>query len=97
MKDTPFISQDAWDCVVANADNMSKCDVPLSQIEATFDNSAAAAAEAGLGIIDFTQLFCRDEMCPMSIGGIRVYRDSNHMSGTFSFLLSPYLARELNF
>jgi len=97
MKDTPFISQDAWDCVVANADNMSKCDVPLSQIEATFDNSAAAAADAGLGVIDLTSLFCRDQMCPMSVGGIRVYRDSNHMSGTFSFLLSPYLARELNF
>jgi peptidoglycan/LPS O-acetylase OafA/YrhL len=97
MKDTPFISKETWDCVVANADQMSKCDVPLSQIEATFDNSAAAAVEAGLGVIDFTSLFCREQMCPMSIGGIRVYRDSNHMSGTFSFLLSPYLARELNF
>jgi hypothetical protein len=97
MKDTPFISKETWDCVVANADNMSKCDVPLSQIEATFDNSAAAAADAGLGVIDLTSLFCRDQMCPMSVGGIRVYRDSNHMSGTFSFLLSPYLARELNF
>ena len=97
MKDTPFISKETWDCVVANADQMSKCDVPLSQIEATFDNAAAAAVEAGLGVIDFTSLFCREQMCPMSIGGIRVYRDSNHMSGTFSFLLSPYLARELNF
>ena len=97
MKDTPFISQETWDCVVANADQMSKCDVPLKQIESTFDNAVAAGVESGYRVLDFTELFCKNEMCPMSIGGVRVYRDSNHMSGTFSFLLSPYLARELNF
>lgn len=97
LKDTPFISQETWDCVVANADQMSRCDVPLSQIEATFDNSAAAAEELGLRVVDFRELFCVREMCPMSIGGIRVYRDSNHMSGTYSFLLSPYLAAKLDF
>jgi len=36
-------------------------------------------------------------MCPMSLGGVGVNRDSNHMSGTFGFLLGPYLARELVF
>ena len=82
---------------MANTDQMSKCDVPLSQIETTLDAAVTATVEEGLDGIDFTQLFCRDEKCPMSIGGIRVYSDSNQVSGTFSFLLSPYLARELNF
>ena len=31
----------------------------------------------------------------MAIGGIRVYRDSNHMSGTFNLLMTPYLRQEL--
>jgi hypothetical protein len=33
----------------------------------------------------------------MSLGGVRVNRDSNHMSGTFGFLPGPCLARELVF
>ena len=33
----------------------------------------------------------------MSVGGVRVNRDSNHMSGTFGFLPGPYFARELIF
>jgi hypothetical protein len=36
-------------------------------------------------------------MCPMSVGGVGVNRDSNHMSGTFGFLPGPCLARELVF
>jgi len=69
----------------------------MKQIESTFDNYLAAGVESGYRILDFTHVFGRGEMCPMSIGGVRVYRDSNHMSGTFSFLLDIHLAKELTF
>lgn len=95
IKDTPFIGEDAWNCVVANADEMNRCDVTLASIEANYDNSAAAAQELGLRVLDFTKYFCANEMCPMAIGGVRVYRDSNHMTGTYNLLMAPYLAKEL--
>ena len=95
MHDTPFIGEDAWKCVVNYADDMSRCDVTLKEIQSNYDNSSAAAAELGLRTLDFTQYFCKQEMCPMAIGGIRVYRDSNHMSGTFNLLMTPYLKQEL--
>lgn len=95
FKDTPFIGEDAWSCVVNNSEQMSNCDVTLSSMEANYDNSAAAALELGLKVIDFTSYFCKDEMCPMAVGGVRVYRDSNHMSGTYNLLLAPYLRKEL--
>lgn len=95
FKDTPFIGEDAWNCVVKNADSINICDVTHASIEATYDNSVAAAEELGLEVIDFTKYFCKDGMCPMAIGGVRVYRDSNHMSGTFNLLMAPYLKREL--
>ena len=95
MHDTPFIGQDAWDCVVNYAEDMSRCDSTLAEIESNYDNSAAAATELKLRTLDFTKYFCQQEMCPMAIGGIRVYRDSNHMSGTFNLLMTPYLRQEL--
>ena len=95
MHDTPFIGQDAWECVVNYAEDMSRCDSTLAEIESNYDDSAAAATELELRTIDFTKYFCQQEMCPMAIGGIRVYRDSNHMSGTFNLLMTPYLRQEL--
>jgi peptidoglycan/LPS O-acetylase OafA/YrhL len=95
IRDNPFIGQDNWNCVVANPDNMSKCDLPKEKIDANYDNSMAAAQELGLRVLDFSEYFCTQDVCPMAVGGIRVYRDSNHMSGTFNLLLAPYLKKEL--
>jgi hypothetical protein len=95
FKDTPFIGEDAWNCVVNNADDFAKCDVTEASIDANYDNSAAAAEELGLRVVDFKKYFCKEQMCPMAIGGVRVYRDSNHMSGTFNLLMAPYLKKEL--
>ena len=95
LRDTPFISADAWNCMVNNPEEPAKCDVPRAVIEAEFDNSAAAAQELGLRVLDMTDYFCTQETCPMVVGGVRVYRDSNHMSGTYNLLLTPYLSEEL--
>lgn len=95
LKDTPYIKADAWNCMVNNPQEPEKCDVLRDVIEAQFDNSAAAAAELSLRVLDMTGYFCTDTICPMVVGGVRVYRDSNHMSGTYNLLLTPYLSEEL--
>lgn len=95
MKDTPYIKADAWNCMVNNPEDPTRCDIPREVIEAEFDNSAAAAQALGLRVIDMTSYFCKEDVCPMVVGGVRVYRDSNHMSGTYNLLLTPYLAREI--
>lgn len=95
LKDTPFISADAWNCMVNNPEEPSKCDVAREVIEAEFDNAVAAAEELNLRVLDMTDYFCTETLCPMVVGGVRVYRDSNHMSGTYNLLLTPYLSDEL--
>jgi peptidoglycan/LPS O-acetylase OafA/YrhL len=95
IKDTPFIGEDAWNCVVTNPTQLSKCDVPEEKIKENYDNAVAAAEELGLTVLDFTKYFCANQTCQMAVGGIRVYRDSNHMSGTFNLLMAPYLKKEL--
>lgn len=95
LKDTPFIGTKAWDCAVANPNNLNKCSVSEKDAFKIVDERLAAAKESGVPILDMTKYFCRNGVCPIEIGGVRVYRDSNHMTGTYNLLLSPYLAKEL--
>ena len=95
LKDTPYIKQKAWDCAVANPNNMTKCSVKESYAFSSVDERISAAKQMGIPILDMTKYFCKNGTCPIEIGGVRVYRDSNHMTGTYNLLLSPYLAKEL--
>lgn len=39
-------------------------------------------------LVDFTDFFCDDEQCYAAIINILVYRDSNHITATFSKTLA---------
>lgn len=95
MKDTPFIGEEAWNCAVTHSQDYSQCDVTEKEMRAIIDNAALAAADLNYPVLNFDKYFCKDGTCPLAIGGIRVYRDSNHMTGTFNQLLAPYLSKEL--
>ena len=95
LRDTPFIGQETWDCFVNRAPDINACSVPREEVLRVVDNAADAAKGEGYRVIDMTNYFCNDTECPMAVGGVRVYRDSNHMSGTYNLLLTPYLRDEL--
>lgn len=42
-----------------------------------------------------TDLYCDEETCPVVIGGVNVYFESNHLTVTYARTLAPYLHREL--
>jgi peptidoglycan/LPS O-acetylase OafA/YrhL len=96
LKDTPFIGTSAWNCAVANPNNLNKCTVSQSQAFKITDERIQAAKDIKAPVLDMTKYFCSAGSCPIEIGGIRVYRDSNHMSGTYNLMLAPYLTRELD-
>jgi hypothetical protein len=54
-----------------------------------------AARVPGLQVIDPTSRFCDDERCYSAVGGVSVYFDGLHLSGTYSESLGPWLAREI--
>ena len=95
LRDTPFIGRETWDCVVNRAPEINECSVSREEVLRVVDNSAEAASSQGFRVFDMTDYFCTDLECPMAVGGVRVYRDSNHMSGTYNLLLTPYLREEL--
>ena len=54
-----------------------------------------ASRVSDLQTIDPTSRFCDDERCYSAIGGVSVYFDGLHLSGTYSHSLGPWLAREI--
>ena len=55
----------------------------------------AQGATPGSTLVDLTDYLCRRETCPVVIGGVDVYADSNHLTVTYARTLAPYLDRVL--
>jgi peptidoglycan/LPS O-acetylase OafA/YrhL len=57
--------------------------------------SAAARRTPDAKVIDLTRFYCDEKSCPVVIGGVAVYADTNHLTVTYARTLAPYLYREL--
>jgi peptidoglycan/LPS O-acetylase OafA/YrhL len=59
------------------------------------DPMLTAAAQAGAGVVDLSDVFCDDERCHSVIGGLIVYVDSHHLTSAFSTTLGPVLGTRI--
>lgn len=55
----------------------------------------AAAEQCGATLLDPTPFLCRDGLCPASLKGKLIYRDSNHLNREGNKLLAPMFQRVL--
>ncbi|WP_186317671.1 acyltransferase family protein [Curtobacterium sp. 9128] len=101
IRDNPIPRADVIVCVsrMSGATDDS-CDQPRSVALTPSDSSAAAMrtfhADGGRGsVIDLTKYYCTQTTCPAVIGGVLVYRDSSHVTGTWATTLEPYLSADL--
>lgn len=46
-------------------------------------------------IIDLTEYFCSDGKCHSLIGGVIVYHDDHHLTGTYSKALAPFIGAKI--
>lgn len=73
-----------------------QCSNPVDRaLVATEVTEEVRARVPDLQTIDPTDRFCDDERCYSGVGGVSVYFDGLHLSGTYSRTLGPWLAREL--
>jgi peptidoglycan/LPS O-acetylase OafA/YrhL len=72
-------TRDAADCVGARSDVLVDDD-PLR---------AAAEGTAGVTLLDFTDVYCDDDVCFPVVGGANLYRDQDHLTVTFADTLLP--------
>lgn len=99
FRDTPRMPFQMSKCLAKLGDEAasraSECSAPRDA--ALFpDGQELAAERLGVGIIDFTPHLCDATTCYGVVGSVVVFRDDDHLGGTFSRLLAPFLAEQLD-
>ncbi|GAA1352285.1 acyltransferase family protein [Falsarthrobacter nasiphocae] len=82
-------------CLAQNMDDPRACAV--SRARALTPDPLRVAHEGldspKIRLIDTTDAFCDRENCHAALGGVPIYFDGNHISGTYARSLGPYLKR----
>lgn len=98
IADTPDLHATPSVCLSANLHAANRCgekrtealDVPSRAAE------VATTAERDVTLVDLTDYICDSEMCEPILGDTLVYRDSHHITATFSKLLVGALTEKLD-
>jgi hypothetical protein len=95
LRDTPAFRGDTDRCI-ARALRRGRRPGPACAVPRRFavrrDPAVSAARRTGREVLDLSAFFC-DARCYPVIGGALVVRDANHMTGTYSETLGPYVVR----
>ncbi|WP_242677359.1 acyltransferase family protein [Streptomonospora litoralis] len=93
IRDTPQTRPRLPECVSRHSDEPGTCAHGRGEAFADTDPQVIAAREtdADAGLVDLSDEFCTGDTCPPVIGNVLVYRDSHHLTATYSRLLAPEL------
>lgn len=95
--DTPAPGLDVIDCIHHHRDELSECAAPRDA--ALLDRGTIQAEAAQLtntSWLDLNDYICPADLCPVVIGGVVVYRDSNHLTASYARTLAPMLGEGLD-
>jgi hypothetical protein len=98
LQDTPHPGFDVPRCAVKHIDQPSACATPLKNAvnQGVAEAERAAVSRVpGTAYIDLTSILCDGERCPAVRDGIVRYRDTNHLSVTYTAALASELSRAL--
>jgi peptidoglycan/LPS O-acetylase OafA/YrhL len=97
LADTPRPGFDIGDCASASLGHMRRCSFSREEALAA---SGVPASKATVGtaaeLIDLNDAICPDDPCAAVIGNVLVYRDTDHMTATYSSTLSDRIGRALD-
>lgn len=84
------------DCVVENRADLRACAVTIEQaLPPAAGEYLQSNPVPGVDVLDLTTGFCLDLECPAVVGGVLMYVDESHISGTYAATMAPYLERGL--
>ncbi|WP_166875881.1 acyltransferase family protein [Salinibacterium sp. ZJ450] len=97
ISDSPDMGETPAICLSSNLDDATACGrTPDEAINHDVRSAEQDAAEsAGASYVDLLGSFCDDQLCPAVLGDTLVYRDSHHITATFSAGLSPVLGEQI--
>ena len=101
LLDTPVAAADVPDCLSEHPDDATECVTDLEGAVPHPERREAAmeaAFEAGAEVIDPIPWICDTETakCPVVVGNLLVYRDSNHLAARFVAELAPQVGSALH-
>ncbi|MET0297165.1 MAG: acyltransferase family protein [Microbacterium sp.] len=87
--DNPVWETDPNKCLRTR--DAAACDGPRSDVLVA-DDPLRDAAEGldGVTLLDFTDVFCDEDVCRPVVGGANIYRDQDHLTVTFADTLGPW-------
>jgi len=96
LRDTPHARDDIIECVTENYTDPTQCDQPRADAVGGRDTVPAALELAPrVTSAEFLDYFCDEATCPAVIGNVLVYRDPNHVTGTYMEQLTDRLREVL--
>jgi peptidoglycan/LPS O-acetylase OafA/YrhL/cellulose synthase/poly-beta-1,6-N-acetylglucosamine synthase-like glycosyltransferase len=97
--DTPNPGSDVPQCVADHLKDLTACAQSRAHIypyAGRHQAVQAALKDSGTATIDPVDYFCAPTYCPAVVGNILVYRDTSHMSTTYSDYLAPMMSPLFN-
>ena len=93
FQDTPRAPDGALACLARPDVDVSECSLSREAAFPSPDLMAAAAAGGRATVLDFNRYLCDSRWCDTAIGGVIVYRDTHHLTATYSRTLAPYVSK----
>jgi peptidoglycan/LPS O-acetylase OafA/YrhL len=93
---TPTLSKESGDCLADRRATMASCAGPVDQLVEQRNRAWKKEADAaGAHWVDVVPWFCDQRTCPLVVGNVIVYRDTNHITRTYSTAIGDALVRRL--
>ncbi len=92
IDDIPIPNADTPTCVADHLADVTKCTFALKAAytyPARHEAIGAGVKSAGFPMVDPQQWLCNTSRCPAVVGNLLVYRNSTHMTATYSAWLMP--------
>jgi peptidoglycan/LPS O-acetylase OafA/YrhL len=94
LLDTPFPGKDIPTCVASHLSSVQDCTFTRAHAytyPARRTAMTGAVSATGAKVIDPVNWFCGTTTCPVVTGNILIWRDTGHMTATYSAWISPLL------
>jgi len=85
------------ECIAMSGAAVDPCALPRSSVDVP--NLLTELAQENPSLVDYVtldQYLCDSTTCHSLIGGVIVYSDSHHLTGTFSRSMGPYLGADID-
>jgi peptidoglycan/LPS O-acetylase OafA/YrhL len=97
IHETPEMYQNEPDCLSGHSASVRSCSVAASKAIMQDPPTVVATRDmkGGVRVIDMNPSICGPKQCAPVVGNVVVYRDSHHLTSTYSLTMAPQLEKKL--